>query len=198
MAIYAKVRQMRFRDGLSISEIARRTSLSRNTLKTRLQEPAQSEMQYARPTGPASLAPMPGDFGRHWRPIRGCPEKSSARSCDCSRNSRSKATSAATAKLRRSSGRGGPRRSSAEFVRRGPASAHQRCHQKSGFVEEGQGSFQARSAFFTRGQLTWSSAGFRLHRVPPPHARASVGSSPSRAGVGWYDPRGSSRQSGSE
>ena len=34
MAMYAKVRRMRLRDGLSISEIARRTSLSRNTIKT--------------------------------------------------------------------------------------------------------------------------------------------------------------------
>ena len=34
MAMYAKVRRMRLRDGLSISEIARRTSLARNTIKT--------------------------------------------------------------------------------------------------------------------------------------------------------------------
>ena len=33
MAMYAKVRRMRLRDGLSISEIARRTSLTRNTVK---------------------------------------------------------------------------------------------------------------------------------------------------------------------
>jgi len=33
MAIYAKVRRMRLREGLSISEIARRTRLSGDTIK---------------------------------------------------------------------------------------------------------------------------------------------------------------------
>jgi transposase len=47
MAMYAKVRRMKFRDGLSISEIARRTSLSRNTIKTWLKEPVRSEMRTA-------------------------------------------------------------------------------------------------------------------------------------------------------
>ena len=51
MAMYAKVRRMRHRDGLSISEIARRTSLSRNTVKTWLREPVRSEMSYQREAG---------------------------------------------------------------------------------------------------------------------------------------------------
>jgi transposase len=51
MAMYAKVRRMRFRDGLSISEIARRTSLSRNTIKGWLRESGRSEMKYRRPAG---------------------------------------------------------------------------------------------------------------------------------------------------
>jgi transposase len=55
MAIYAKVRRLRFREGLSISEIARRTSLSRNTIKTWLREPVRREMKYARPGGPKKL-----------------------------------------------------------------------------------------------------------------------------------------------
>ncbi|WP_029889814.1 IS21 family transposase [Polycyclovorans algicola] len=55
MAMYAKVRRMRYRDGLSISEIARRTSLSRNTVKTWLREPVRSEMTYRRPGGPCKL-----------------------------------------------------------------------------------------------------------------------------------------------
>lgn len=37
-AMYAKVRRLRYRDSLAISEIARRTSLSRNTVKTWLRE----------------------------------------------------------------------------------------------------------------------------------------------------------------
>ena len=55
MAMYAKVRRMRYRDGLSISEIARRTSLSRNTIKAWLREPVRSEMTYQRPGGPCKL-----------------------------------------------------------------------------------------------------------------------------------------------
>jgi transposase len=46
---------MRFRDGLSISEIARRTSLTRNTVKKWLKEPPRSEMKYERPAGPRKL-----------------------------------------------------------------------------------------------------------------------------------------------
>ena len=55
MAMYGKVRRMRYRDGLSISEIARRTSLSRNTIKTWLREPVRSGMTYRRPGGPCKL-----------------------------------------------------------------------------------------------------------------------------------------------
>ena len=55
MAMYAKVRRMRYRDGLSMSEIARRTSLSRNTIKAWLREPVRSEMTYRRPGGPCKL-----------------------------------------------------------------------------------------------------------------------------------------------
>ncbi len=51
MSMYAKVRRMRYRDGLSISEIRRRTSLSRNTVKTWLREPARDTMSHRRPAG---------------------------------------------------------------------------------------------------------------------------------------------------
>jgi transposase len=57
MAMYAKVRRMRLRDGLSISEIARRTSLSRNTIKTWLRTPVRSEMTYQRSPGPKKIGP---------------------------------------------------------------------------------------------------------------------------------------------
>ena len=57
MSMYAKVRRLRLREGLSISEIARRTSLSRNTIKTWLREPApRTQMAYQRPPGPKVLA----------------------------------------------------------------------------------------------------------------------------------------------
>jgi transposase len=58
MAIYAKVRRMRLRDGLSISEIARRTSLSRNTIKAWLRGPVRSAMTYHRPPGPKKIGPF--------------------------------------------------------------------------------------------------------------------------------------------
>ena len=57
MAIYAKVRRMRLRDGLSISEIARRTSLSRNTIKAWLRGPLRSEMKYRRSAMPKKVGP---------------------------------------------------------------------------------------------------------------------------------------------
>jgi transposase len=57
MAMYAKVRRMRLRDGLPISEIARRTSLSRNTIKAWLRGPVRSEMQYRRTGMPKKIGP---------------------------------------------------------------------------------------------------------------------------------------------
>src|SRR5262249_38112764 len=57
MAMYAKVRRMRLRDGLSISEIARRTSLSRNTIKAWLRGPIRSEMTYRRSAAPKKIGP---------------------------------------------------------------------------------------------------------------------------------------------
>ena len=56
MSMYAKVRRLRLREGLSISEIARRTSLSRNTIKTWLKEPEpRTAMAYRREPGPRIL-----------------------------------------------------------------------------------------------------------------------------------------------
>src|ERR1041385_8556832 len=57
MAMYAKVRRMRLRDGLSISEIARRTSLARNTIKTWLRTPVRSDMKYQRAAAPKKIGP---------------------------------------------------------------------------------------------------------------------------------------------
>ena len=55
---------MRLRDGLSISEITRRTSLSRNTVKKWLNEPARSEMAYARLSWPRKLDAYAEWFGQ--------------------------------------------------------------------------------------------------------------------------------------
>lgn len=46
MILYARIRRMYFRDQLSINEIVRRTSLSRNTVKKWLRMPNSSEPAY--------------------------------------------------------------------------------------------------------------------------------------------------------
>src|SRR5688572_27216247 len=68
MAMYAKVRRMRLRDGLSISEIARRTSLARNTIKTWLRTPVRSEMTYQRAAGPKKIGPLAMAGGQAFYP----------------------------------------------------------------------------------------------------------------------------------
>ncbi len=48
MVMYAKIRRMFYREHLSISEIQRRTTLSRNTIKKWLQEPSSAVRKYQR------------------------------------------------------------------------------------------------------------------------------------------------------
>ena len=48
MVMYAKIRRMFFREHLTISEIQRRTSLSRNTIKKWLKEPDEAATKYRR------------------------------------------------------------------------------------------------------------------------------------------------------
>lgn len=50
-----KVRRMRMRDKLSISEIAKTTRLSRNTIKKWLKEPGDVEPKYQRSSPPGKL-----------------------------------------------------------------------------------------------------------------------------------------------
>lgn len=57
MSMFGKIRRMYFRDGLSIREIARRTSLSRNTIKRWLRAEAESEPKYRRPPAFKKLTP---------------------------------------------------------------------------------------------------------------------------------------------
>jgi transposase len=54
----SKIRSMRFRQGKSISEIARLTSLSRNTIKKWLKAPQGAEPRYRRVRMPKKLAPF--------------------------------------------------------------------------------------------------------------------------------------------
>ena len=48
MSLYAKIRRMHFREKMPISEIARKTSLSRNTIKKWLKAPLHAELKYER------------------------------------------------------------------------------------------------------------------------------------------------------
>jgi transposase len=58
MALLGKIRCMRLRDGKSISEISRLTSLSRNTIKRWLQPPKGAAPKYSRPEVSTQLAPF--------------------------------------------------------------------------------------------------------------------------------------------
>ena len=58
MVMMGKIRSMHFRQGKSISEIARLTSLSRNTIKKWLKAPQGAEPKYRRREMPTKLAPF--------------------------------------------------------------------------------------------------------------------------------------------
>jgi transposase len=64
MAMLGKIRRMYFRDGLSLSEISRRTSLSRNTIKKWLKRPQGTEPTYRRLPRPGKLTPYEGMLTR--------------------------------------------------------------------------------------------------------------------------------------
>ena len=57
MAMLGKIRGMYYRDGKTISEIARLTSLSRNTVKKWLKAPQGGEPKYRRREVPKKLTP---------------------------------------------------------------------------------------------------------------------------------------------
>ena len=56
MVMLAKIRRMHFRDGLPLREIAKRTGLSRNTIRRWLRS-GQSEPVYPRRASPSRLDP---------------------------------------------------------------------------------------------------------------------------------------------
>ena len=58
MVMYAKIRRMFFREHLSISEIGRRTSLSRNTIKKWLKTPDAAVTRYRRAKATGKLTPF--------------------------------------------------------------------------------------------------------------------------------------------
>ncbi len=58
MILFSKIRRMYFRDQLSINEIAKRTSLSRNTVKKWLRMPSGSDPKYKRRPQSTKLSPF--------------------------------------------------------------------------------------------------------------------------------------------
>ena len=64
MAMMGKIRSMHFRQGKSISEIARLTSLSRNTIKKWLRAPQGAEPKYRRREMPTKLTPFVEALGK--------------------------------------------------------------------------------------------------------------------------------------
>lgn len=62
MSLYAKIRRLHFREKVSINEIARRTSLSRNTIKKWLKAPERAQIKYARQPRPTKLDPYAAEL----------------------------------------------------------------------------------------------------------------------------------------
>jgi transposase len=62
MSLYAKIRRMYFREHTPINEIARKTSLSRNTIKKWLKTPLQAQLKYAPRAGPSKLDPYAAEL----------------------------------------------------------------------------------------------------------------------------------------
>ncbi len=58
MAMIGKIRRMHFRQGKSVREIARSTSLSRNTIRRWLKAPVDGEPKYRRTVAPTKLTPF--------------------------------------------------------------------------------------------------------------------------------------------
>ena len=62
MALVGKIRRMYLRDNMSFSEIARRTSLSRNTVKKWLKVPEAAPPKYRRRDTPGKLTAFEGQL----------------------------------------------------------------------------------------------------------------------------------------
>ena len=96
MAMIGKIRRMHHRQKKSVREIARATSLSRNTVRKYLRVEQAEEPQYERAARSTKLAPFTRRSSGRWLPTRIGPSVSGARRVRCTRNSRLSAMRAAT------------------------------------------------------------------------------------------------------
>jgi len=71
MNLLGKVRRLHYRDGLSLSEIERRTGLTRKTIRKWLKAPEGIEPGYRRKRGDTKWRRTPIGWSRCWKPMRG-------------------------------------------------------------------------------------------------------------------------------
>ena len=98
MDMIGKVRRMKMRDGVSISEISRKTGLSRNTVKKWLKAPAAMEPRYERAQKMGKLSAFEATLVAALKTDATGLGISGARRGRCLCRSRPKATGAATAR----------------------------------------------------------------------------------------------------
>ena len=96
MALIGKVRAMRLRDGKSISEIARLTSVSRNTVKKWLKARPGAVPKYQRREMPTKLTPFMAALTQALEADAQRAKHERAPPAPCTRSSRARATTAAT------------------------------------------------------------------------------------------------------
>ena len=96
MVMIGKVLRMHHRDNKSVREIARATSLSRNTVRKYLRRGKAETPLYRRPLVPSSSAPMSSSCLRRCKPMRAGRRKSVARAGRCLSSCRLLVTRAAT------------------------------------------------------------------------------------------------------
>jgi hypothetical protein len=71
MNMLGRVRRLHYRDGLTISEIERRTGLTRKTIRKWLKAPEGVEPKYRRQAGDTKIPRLPNGSPSCWRPMRG-------------------------------------------------------------------------------------------------------------------------------
>ena len=97
MALVGKIRRMYLRDKMSFSEIARRTSLSRNTVKKWLKVPEAAPPKYRRRDTPGKLSAFEAQLVQvTWKRTLTVRSETVELRVRCARSSGVRATGAAT------------------------------------------------------------------------------------------------------
>ena len=96
MVMYAKIRRMHFREHLTISEIQRRTTLSRNTINKWLR--GGEEPRNPHRNRDSKLRPFEPALSSRWKPMPTVPSEIAARQSGCLRRSGRRVTRAAIRK----------------------------------------------------------------------------------------------------